>query len=249
MFNPRSIKTQLIIFLTCFAVFLSVEDRNAAFLFTTMIAVVAASVMDSLIAYTRTKVFQITESAVITGFIVGYVISSDEAWFKFVLASLIAILSKHFIRFQNKHVFNPAAFGIFVSILLLGVSTQWMGTYVWYIVAPFGFYMAYKIRRLELIAGYALVFFLFFGTNAVVQKVPLWDILGYGSYFYVFVMLIEPKTVPVKMAGKYVFGAGAAALVFVLTQTGIRVDAELLSLLVVNASVPLLNKLEFKRKV
>ena len=218
-----------------------------AFLLTTILAIVSTSVIDAILTYARTRVFQITESAVITGFIVGYVLSSDEAWFKFVFASLIAILSKHFIRVQKKHVFNPAAFGIFASIILWGASTQWMGTYVWYIVVPFGFYLAHKTRRLEIIVGYAVVFLVFFGANAIMQRVSLLNVLGYSSYFYIFVMLIEPKTAPIKPAGKYLFGAGAATLVFVLTQAGIRVDAELLSLLAMNATALLLNKLPFKK--
>ncbi|HOY10281.1 MAG TPA: RnfABCDGE type electron transport complex subunit D, partial [Candidatus Omnitrophota bacterium] len=101
MFNVRSIKTQLIIYLACFAVFLSIKDGRPVFLFTTTIAVVSAFGIDSIIRQLRTKVFQIAESAIITGFIIGYVISSDEAWFVFVLASLLAIFSKHVIRFKN----------------------------------------------------------------------------------------------------------------------------------------------------
>jgi Na+-translocating ferredoxin:NAD+ oxidoreductase RnfD subunit len=249
MINLRSIKTQLIIFLACFAVFLSVKDRNMAFLLMTTIAVVAASVLDSILSYTRTKVFQITESAVITGFIIGYVLSSDEVWFKFVLAASLAILSKHFIRFQNKHVFNPAAFGIFLSTVLFGVSTQWIGTYVWYIVVPFGIYLTYKIRKLELVAAYAAVFLLLFGANAMMQKTSVLNVVGYASYFYIFIMLIEPKTAPAKLAGKYLFGAGAAVVLFVLTQAGARFDVELFSLLAMNAAAPWLNKIALKNGV
>jgi Na+-translocating ferredoxin:NAD+ oxidoreductase RnfD subunit len=47
-------------------------------------------------------------------------------------------------------------------------------------------------------------------------------------------MLIEPKTTPVHSSGKYLFGAGAAILIFIFTEMGIEVDAELLSLLVMN---------------
>jgi Na+-translocating ferredoxin:NAD+ oxidoreductase RnfD subunit len=43
--------------------------------------------------------------------------------------------------------------------------------------------------------------------------------------------------------GKYLFGAGVATLIFVLTEAGVRFDAELFSLLIMNAAVPLLNRL------
>ncbi|HOY10243.1 MAG TPA: RnfABCDGE type electron transport complex subunit D, partial [Candidatus Omnitrophota bacterium] len=113
----------------------------------------------------------------------------------------------------------------------------------------FGLYWAHKTRRMEIIIGYAIVFFLLFGANAMAQRTPLLSVLGYISYFYVFVMVIEPRTGPAKPVGKYLFGGGAALLVFVLTQAGMRVDVELLSLLAMNAAVPLLNRLPFKKEV
>ena len=105
MFKLKSIKTQLIIYLACLAIFLSVKDKDIAFLFLTIIAVVSALVIESIILYFRTRTLQITESSIITGLIIGYVLSSDELWLKFVFVSLLAIISKYLIRFQNKHIF------------------------------------------------------------------------------------------------------------------------------------------------
>jgi Na+-translocating ferredoxin:NAD+ oxidoreductase RnfD subunit len=247
MLNLRSIKTQMIIYLACLAVFLSVKDKDAMFLLATVLAVVSTAGAESVIRYLRTKTFQITESSVITGLIIGYVLSSDEPWFKFVFAAWLAVLSKNFIQFQKKHLFNPAAFGIFLTIILLGAYTQWKGTYLWYILGPFGFYLAYKIRRVELIAGYLVTFFVLFGIQAVMKHVPLLHVVGYASYFYIFIMTIDPRTTPLKPLGKYMFGVGMAILVFIMTQMGLRFDVELLSLLAMNAAVPLFNKLEFKK--
>ena len=248
MLTHVSIKTRLILYLACFALFLALKDRDFTFLFAAIVAVISAVTAEAVIVYFKTKTFQITESAIITGLIVGYVLSSDEAWFKFVFASLLAILSKHVIRFQKRHLFNPAAFGIFLTIILLGAPTQWKGTYLWYIVAPAGFYFVYKIRKTEIIIGYAIAFLVLFGTQAVLQKVSLSGIFGYLSYFYIFVMVIEPKTTPTRAAGKLLFGAGVVVLIFILTQTGIKLDVELLSLLAMNAIAPLLNKLSQKKR-
>ncbi|MDD4953930.1 MAG: RnfABCDGE type electron transport complex subunit D [Candidatus Omnitrophica bacterium] len=239
----KSIKTKLIIYLSGFAVFLAVRDKDAAFLAATAIAVISALAAEGLVLYLKEKAFRASESAVITGLITGFVISSDQAWWIFCLAAVIAIFSKHLIRFRGKHIFNPAACGIFLTLILFGVSTQWKGTYIWYILAPFGFYFAYKLKKTEVLAGYAAASLLLFGAQALLQNVPLWNIFGYFSYFYIFVMVIEPKTTPLKPIGKYIFGAGVAALVFILTQAGVRFDAELCSLLVMNATVHLLNKM------
>jgi Na+-translocating ferredoxin:NAD+ oxidoreductase RnfD subunit len=246
--NFKSVKTQVILFLLCFAVFLAVKDRDVWFLAAAGIAVVAAAGAESVILYAATKTFQITESSIITGLIAGFVVSSDEPWWRLALAAMAAILAKHIIRFKKRHIFNPAALGIFLAIILLHVSTQWKGTYAWYILVPFGLYFARTISKLEIIAGYAAVFLLLFGSQAVMQKVPLLHVFGYVSYFYLFIMVIEPKTTPMRPRGKLIFGAAAAGLIFLLTEIGVRFDAELFSLLVVNAAVPLLNKIPQGKK-
>jgi len=246
MLNFKSIKTQLIIYLVCFALFLAIKDKDISFLFSVLVAVISALVIESFILYLKTKDFRITESAVITGLIIGFVLSGDEAWWKFIFASALAIFSKHLIAFKKKHIFNPAAFGIFLSIILFGASTQWRGTYLWYIVVPFGIYFVYKLKKTGVLIGYALISLLLFGSQAMLEKVSFWNIFGYFSYFYIFVMVIEPKTTPLKTMGKYLFGAGTAALIFILTEAGVKFDVELFSLLVMNATVPLLNKLPIK---
>lgn len=247
MLNLRSIKTQLILFLLSFAIFLLVREGDFNFVVTLLIAVASALVVDSLILYLKTKSLQITESSIITGMIIGYVLSADQAWWKFVFAAAIAILAKHLIRFRKKHLFNPAALGIFLSTLIFGTSTQWKGTYLWFILVPFGIYFARKIKKTEVIIGYAIIALVLFGAQALLKKVPLANIFGYFSYFYIFVMVIEPKTTPLTGPAKYLFGACLAAFIFILTGAGVRFDVELFSLLVMNAAVPILNKAFLKK--
>ncbi len=246
---PKSIKAQLAIYLICFAIFLAIKDKSAIFLLTAGLAVFSALGIESVILYFRTKVWKITESSIITGLIIGYVLSSDQAWWKFSAACALAILSKHLIVFKKKHIFNPAAFGIFLTLILFGASTQWKGTYAWYILLPFGIYFAQKIGKLNIIIGYLLAFFVLFGTQAVIQKIPLGHILGYLSYFYIFVMIIEPKTSPIKPSEKIIFGVGIAVLIFIFTEIGVRFDVELFSLLILNIAVLLVNKVTFKKGV
>lgn len=248
MINLKSIKTQLIIFLSSFALYLSIKDRETAFLLATFVAVISAVGVDSLILYLKNKKFVVTENSIISGLIVGYVLSSDNTWGIFVLASLLAIFSKHLIHIKKKHLFNPAAFGIFSVIILFGASTQWRGTYAWYILIPFGLYFIQKIRKLEILLSYTVVSLILFGVQACIQKAPFLNIFGYLSYFYIFIMLIEPKTTPINSIGKIIFGALTAILIFILTEISARFDVELLSLLVSNLTVPVLNKLSDNKR-
>jgi Na+-translocating ferredoxin:NAD+ oxidoreductase RnfD subunit len=243
-----SIKTKLIIFLAAFAVFLSIRDRDAAFLFSAITALVSAIITDLICSYVKNGKFSISGSSTVSALIIGFVLAGDNPWWITVSASLFAILSKYLIRFNKKHIFNPAAFGIFLSILLFGASTQWRGTFLWYILLPAGLYFTYKIRKLELIAGYLITALGLFGIQAVLNKVPLINIFGYLSYFYIFVMLIEPKTTPIKPLAKLVFGIGAAGLIFIFIQAQVKFDSELVALLILNLFVPLLNRIPERRK-
>ena len=276
-----SIKTKLIIFLAGFAVFLSIRDKDAAFLFTIITALISAIIADLAFScvfaakklvlqgkyaqprpkypvfrawefvrglHFKDRNFSISESSVISALIIGFVLASDNPWWVIVLASLVAISSKHLIRFNKKHVFNPAAFGIFFSVLFFGVHTQWKGTFFWYIILPIGLYFTYKMRKLELMMGYLVTALGLFAIQAVFNKVPLISIFGYLSYFYVFIMLIEPKTTPIKPLAKLFFGMGAAALIFTFIQAQARFDSELTALLSLNLFVPLLNRLPERRK-
>lgn len=242
-----SIKTQVIIFLACLAVFLSVKDKDTTFLLTTFFAVISCAFIESLLLYLRDKKFTVTDSSIISGLIIGYVLSSDQSLWVFLSASFLAIGSKNLIRFNKKHLFNPAAFGIFLTVILLGAETQWKGTYLWYVLVPAGAYFNLKVRKLEIIIGYFLAALLLFGTQAFIQKTPLLTVFGYLSYFYIFIMVVEPKTTPIKPLGKYLFGIGVAILIFILTEAGARFDVELASLLSLNIFVPLLNKLSARR--
>lgn len=257
-----SIKIQMFIFLSCFAFYLSIMDKDWRFLFSVSLAVVFCFALESLIIYFsrltikskggippatnnlagKEKKFQLADSAAITGLIIGYVLASSQPWWVFLLASLVAICSKHIIRVKAKHIFNPAAFGIFMPILLMGAYTQWKGTYVWYILVPFGIYFVSKIKKSEVLIGYMVTFSILFGAQAIMQRINLVNILGYLNYFFIFVMLIEPKTTPIYRMGKFIFGIGVAVLTFIFTQIGVKVDAEISALIILNLFVPLLNK-------
>ncbi|MFH0754035.1 MAG: RnfABCDGE type electron transport complex subunit D [Candidatus Omnitrophota bacterium] len=249
MFNPRSIKAQLIIFLFLLAGFVVIKDKEISFLFAFMLCVATAVFIEAVVLYFKTHKWQVTESAVIAGAIVGFVASSGIVWWKLVAVVAVAILSKHFIRWRNKHVFNPAAFGLLMAVIILGVPAQWKATYLWYFLVPFGGYLAWKMRRLEVLAGYAVVSLLAFGSQALLQHAALVDMLGYFSYFYIFIMIVEPKTTPAGGVPKYLFGGLLAGLIFALTQSSLACDIELLSLLIMNMAVPLLNKIVVKKGV
>lgn len=243
----RSIKIQFIIFLAAFALFLGILGQNVRFLLATLTTVVVSALTESILLYVKNKKIDLTSSSIISGLIIGFVLSSNNAWWLIIVVPVIAILGKHFVRFHDRHLFNPAAFGIFFVSFFWGAGTEWHGMYLWYILVPFGIYFAYKARKLEIVLGYVLVTILFFVPTLLTQHENILDIVQYFNYFYIFVMLIEPKTSPMQSPGKFLFGGGVAVLIFVLAKLGMPFDDELCALLIANLFVPLLNKLPNRR--
>ncbi len=238
-----NIKIQLVIFLALFAIFLFISEKDSAFLINTSIALIAAIIADAVFNLIKNKKIIITDSSFISGLIVGFALSGSTAWWIMILASFAAMASKHLIRFQARHLFNPAAFGIFFVCVFFQAFNQWHGSQAWFILALFGIYFVYKIRKLEILLSYALVSLALFGAQAFFQKSGIPAVFGYLNYFFIFIMLIEPKTTPVSRMGKIIFATACACLIFVLRQAPIAIDVEILSLLVLNISVPLLNKI------
>lgn len=244
----KSVKIQLIAFLAVFALYFVFSAENYKFLAAILVAVFFALLFESLAVYLKTKKFHLTESAAITGLIIGFVLSSSEPLWHIIAACAIAIGVKHILHYaKGKHVFNPAALGILLTCLLWGAYTQWAGTYLWYVLLPAGLYFAYRFKKLELLVGYFAATILLFGVQALHQGHSLENVFKYLTYFYIFIMAIEPKTTPMTDMGKYIFGAVLGCLIFIFTQMGLRFDVELFSLLVMNALVPVLNKAKSKK--
>jgi len=230
----KNIKSQLILFLILFSGFFIFKERDFYFLYSLVLSTGSCVLFDTCFKFLKEKKFIITSSSVITGLILGIVLASDQQWWTYFLAALASIGSKNFIRIKGNHLFNPAAFGIVFAILLFGANTQWKGTFIWYILAPIGLYFINKIKKLELLTSYFLVAFVLFFVEALLHKTPILNILWMFNYFFIFIMLIEPKTTPIKRVEKILFGACAAIAIFVFSEIGLPCDVELSALLVLN---------------
>lgn len=243
IFKSISVKDRFVIFLAGVLLFIAIRDHNVSLIFTALTAVVVATLLDSIFLSVKNKKIILSTSAMISGLIIGAVLSSSNPKWIFIVTPIFAIVSKIIIRLNHRHIFNPAAFGIFVAIILFSAQTQWIGTNLWYIFVPFGLYFSYKFRKLEILVGYAITTFILFSAIILMQHGNLLDIFNYLSYFFIFVMLIEPKTTPVTTWGKYLFGFGAAALIFIFNLFAFHFDIDLCALLILNLFVPLLNKI------
>ena len=116
---PRiTIKSYMIIFLLALSALSSYQILGYHFFAQSVIAAATASVIDLIIAYARDHKKFLPSSAIISGLLIGMILPLSQP-IVIILACLLAMLSKHAITLNRKHVFNPAAFGAAVAMAVL----------------------------------------------------------------------------------------------------------------------------------
>jgi ferredoxin-NADP reductase len=146
------------------------------------------------------------ESTYITALILALIISpansfGDLSFFALAgWATAWAIASKYIVAYKQKHIFNPAAFGVAMTALFLNQgATWWIGT-LWMLpfVAVGGFMVARKIRRVDTVFWFgvslvATIFALGFTQDGVLHVIQQ-SLLYSPAVFLGTVMLTEPMT-------------------------------------------------------
>jgi glycine betaine catabolism B len=157
------------------------------------------------------------ESSAITGLILALIISPiggyGDLWFLF-WASVLAIASKYIINIRGKHLFNPAAFGVAVTYLVINqTASWWIGNPT---MLPFvllgGLLVTRKLRRFKLVWSFMAAAVVVTGLGALLTGEALAQsfstLLLYSPFFFfAFVMLTEPLTTPPTNGRRNLYGA------------------------------------------
>ncbi len=228
------IKTYMIIFLLFLAVAGIYAQKDYINLpLQIFAAVFTAASLDSALGYLKSKKFNISSSSVITGLIVGMVLASGQSILYYILAASFAIISKHLIKFKNKHIFNPANIGLLLTSFIFGASVGWWHVNAWLVIIP-GIFIAFKIKRLHLIISYLSVITALLVVYSLYKQGEVFDYFPIINLYFVFVMLIEPKTSPIKLAKGIIFGSVVGLVGFLLYVMHPTLDYLLVSLAVGN---------------
>lgn len=158
------------------------------------------------------------ESVYITGLILALIITpvdpTNYAGVGFLIfASAWAMASKYMFAIGKKHLFNPAAFGVALSMLVIGQSATW-----WVAgnlpLLPFvligGLLIVRKIRRFDLVVSFSIVTLLTIAATTTVSSpaAALLQTLQHSSFFFLaLVMLTEPLTMPPSRTLRIIYGA------------------------------------------
>lgn len=166
------------------------------------------------------------ESVYITALILALIIAppgspGDGAYFSLsIWASVWAMASKYVFAIRNKHLFNPAAFGIALTALTLNQSANWwVGTPVMFpFVLVGGWLVVRKIRRLDVVLAFLASTSLFIIVIALIRGVAdvpfmIKTFTNTPLLFFATVMLTEPLTTPPTRSMRLLYG-GLAGLLY-----------------------------------
>jgi len=129
------------------------------------------------------------------------------------LASAVAIISKHALKYKVFHILNPATFGMVVTFLIFSKFDAWWAAVPF--LMPFLVIIAWKIKRLHIALTFLVVFTIlgYFTGNLRLQSFN--DFLGL-PYYFAFIMAVEPKTTPAVRKEQIAFGISLAVLLVLL---------------------------------
>jgi enediyne biosynthesis protein E4 len=170
-------------------------------------------------------------SAFITGLGLSILVNYAHGPWLAAVAPALAIGSKYLFTFRDRHVFNPALFGVVASLLLGGglisdaPAYQWGGSYAIavFIATLALFLFVLKIDRIALV----LSFLAFYAVSVLVRAwltrwhMPMetWVLGALSSpalYLFTFFMITDPQTSPPTRRGQVLVALCIVAVDFAL---------------------------------
>jgi Na+-transporting NADH:ubiquinone oxidoreductase subunit NqrB len=191
-------------------------------------------------------------SAIITCFGISLLLRSDSLWIH-PLAACLAISAKFLVRINNKHLFNPANFGVLIPVLFL--PSSWVSSGQWgsdialsFLFVAFGTLVISRAK-----VGY--ISWVFLGSYLAFWAIYRVGYLGYewsvwlhqlnsGTLLlFSFFMISDPKTTPNHNVARIAYAIFVAFLAHVFQYYFYLNNGILLALLAASPLVPLLDRI------
>lgn len=170
--------------------------------------------------------FRSLKSALITGLGLSILLQTGSD-LTLIVAGVLAISSKFIIRVNNKHLFNPANFGIIAGILLFQDAWispgQWgSDAYFLLILSLLGGFILFKIGRLD-------TSLIFLGSLFLLEFLRTYLYQGWGMdvllhkfssgtlLLFAFFMITDPMTIPDSRKGRVLWSLIVSVLTFALS--------------------------------
>ncbi len=166
------------------------------------------------------------KSGLITSLGICLILNSTSIY-TLCLAGMLAISAKYLIRYKNKHLFNPANFGIIVTILIF--NDAWISPGQWgsdalflFVLTILGGIILHKIGRLETSIIFLGVLFLLEFSRTVLYQGWEMDVLMHkfssGTLLlFSFFMITDPMTIPNSKKARIIWATILALSTFILS--------------------------------
>lgn len=157
------------------------------------------------------------ESVYISALILALIMTPARTFQDALLLGLVAVLSqgsKYILAIGKKHIFNPAAFAVFLSAVTVNYSASWWVGTAW--MMPFvlagGLLIARKIRRFNMVVAFLIAALVLILGSSLSRGIDILSIaqqiiLETPILFFAFVMLTEPQTTPPGRIWRMVYGS------------------------------------------
>ncbi len=247
-----------------------------------LVCIGVGALIDGTVTYRRQHVLAWPASGILTGSGVAFVLRASGTdngdWWSlngihfFVIAVVLALLSKHLIRPGGRHLFNPSNVGLVWALLVIGPNHVFP-QYLWWgpndlgvalayaVILAGGFWVLRPVRMAPMAVSYLATLAVLIGAFAAsgstfiaiwhdgpISGLSYWANIALSPELLVFVffMMSDPQTAPRSPRGRVVYGMATAVLTAGLVYfqpTEFGIKLAILSsLVVVCAAVPLIEQ-------
>ncbi len=166
------------------------------------------------------------------------------------LAATLAIGSKFLLRYNGKHVFNPANFAL-VSLMILS-DHAWVSSGQWgsaaisaFVLACLGFLVLTRARRAETTIAFIILYATMLFARAIWLddpfSIPLHQVQNGALLIFAFFMISDPKTTPNTATGRVLYAALVASVAYTIQFIYYQPNGPILALILCAPVVPLID--------
>src|SRR5216683_1737195 len=224
----RTPKVQLLVIFAALLLVAAPPAGGIGLLPNLLAAVLPAVLIDGIWMGIESRRVRIPTSALLSGLIIFFILSTSESWLVVAWTSCFAILSKRIVRTSREHIFNPAALALVWAPIAFGSGESWWGgladlSWAWIgLLLVVGAFVTDRLNKFPLVLTFLATYFGFFSLASLVNPQSVAEMFRepflQAALFLAFFMLTDPPTSPNRYGDQIWYGllaalcAGAAQL-------------------------------------
>ncbi len=183
-------------------------------------AVVPAVLIDGVWMGVESRRARMPTSALLSGLIIFFILSTNESLMVVAWTSCFAILAKRIVRTSREHIFNPAALALVWAPIAFGSGESWWGgladlSWAWIaLLLALGAFTADRLNKFPLVLTFLAAYFGFFTLASLVYPQGVAEMFRepflQAALFLAFFMLTDPPTSPNRYGDQAWYGLVAA---------------------------------------